>query len=168
MKLSILIPATKEHQRHLDRLLALLMPQTKEFEGGIEVYIEADHKMAIGSKCNSLLKDAIGKYVWFLNPTDVISDTAVSDIFTAIESEPDSVTISGSTAINGKAEDWTVSNTWQNPMKRSIAIRESFRKRSVKAIQIWEKRLNNISPFVHVVAIEKPIVRNNVELSVVK
>lgn len=168
MKLSILIHASKEQKQHLDRLLSLVMPQTKPFEGEIEVFIEADSSMQIGAKCNSLLKDAVGKYIWFLNPTDVISDTAVSDIFKAIESGPDSITISGSTAINGKAEDWTVSNSWKNPMKRSIAIRESFRKRSVKAIQIWEKRLNNISPFFHVALIEKPIVRNNVELTVVK
>jgi hypothetical protein len=149
MILSILIPTKKENKKYLDQLLALLLPQIKDLDGKIEIYIEGDNKMQIGEKMNSLLKDAIGEYVWFLEDTQIVSDTAIQDIFKSVESKPDVINICGGTSLNGLGiYDWKqgigmeLPPDHNNPMKRSLSKSIKFRKRKVDALQIWANDLN--------------------------
>lgn len=168
MILSVLITTTKETKSKLDHLLSILLPQMKGLDGLMEVYIEGEPKMQMGEKLNSLLKDAAGKYVWFLNDTDLISETAISDIFKAAESSPDIIGISGMTTTNDLSPyDWKVSIESDNklilnsPIKRALV--KKFRNRSVKAVDVWLEDMLNISPFVLESVIEKPIIHKRIE-----
>ena len=166
MILSILIAASKTTRKDLDNLLSVLLPQIKpDLEGKVEIYIEAENLASIGWKCNSLLKDAIGKYIWFLNDTDLISDTAVSDILQAAEHDVDIVSISGAVWKNGQpSHDWECrlpNFCWNSPMKRSLV--ESFRNRKLGAIKEWMKVMTNpYVPFSTEYVVESPMVRNNI------
>lgn len=173
MILSILIPTNKETRKKLDRLLTILLPQTKDYEDQLEIYIEGDNKMGLGKKCNSLLKDATGEYIWFLSDSDIVSETAVFDLFKAIESKRRQVSILGATKNINWVQDWkTGINTdrpfcWNSPMKRSLV--KKFKNNQKSVIRRWIKEMNEpVHPFVSEAVIEKPIVRNNIELHVVK
>lgn len=171
MRLSVLITTSKATKKNLDLLLALLMPQFKEIED-YEVYIEGNEVMQLGAKYNELLKDAAGKYVWILNDTDIISETAVQDILAAIESEPDIIAISGANNTTDHVTDWTADRdkfSVHCPMKLEIAKRVKFRKRSIKAESIWAKETRSLlSTSATEVKIEKPIIQKRIGLKIVK
>ena len=167
MLLSILIPTSKDTKPKLDQLLAILLPQIKGLDGQIEIFLEGDVKMAIGAKMNSLLKDAIGRYVWFLKDTDLISDTAIQDLFSAFLLEPDVIAISGMSTFNGRNPcDWAQGINLErkpnhnSPMKRELANMVTFRKRKIDALEIWAKEINKINPWITEIEIEKPIIHN--------
>lgn len=171
MKLSILIPTCKENKKSLDQLFATLLPQIKELEGEIEIFLEADPKMQIGAKMNSILKDAVGRYVWFLNDTDLVSETSIHDIFKAIDSEPDIIKIHGANRVVDKVTDWKsgINNPcFNSPMKIEHARLYPFRKKSIKAVESWLREFERMSPFVTEAEIEKPIIRKNIGLTVIK
>ena len=163
MKLSILIPTIQANKRQLDQLLAILLPQTKEFEGDVHIDIEGGVKMNRGAKCNSLIKDAEGEYIWFLEDTDLISETALSDIFEALKFDPDMVGINGSTNVNGNVKDWYKPLCFNSPVKKSRVLKFKNQK---NAEELWIKAMIKGS-FKHV-DIEKPLVRKNIGLTLVK
>lgn len=172
IKLSILIPTSQKTKPMLDQLLAILLPQIKELEGQIEIFLEGDPKMAIGAKMNSLLKDATGEYVWFLKDTDLISETAIEDLFAAFLFEPDVVTISGMTTFNHRNPcDWKQGPDCErkpnhnSPMKAEIARLVPFRKSKVEALEVWAKRINTLHPWNSHTEVEKPIIHNRHELT---
>lgn len=172
MILSILIASSKETKAKLDQLYAVLLPQLHKLDD-IEIYIETDAKMRIGAKMNSLLKDSIGDYVWMLKDSDLVSETAVKDIYAAVLSEPDVVGISGMSTFNGRTPcDWKQGideerkPNHNSPMKRTIANIIPFRKRKVDSLEIWAKEMNRIAPWVTEIVIDKPIIHNRHELSV--
>lgn len=163
MKLSILIPTTQETQKHLNQLLGVLLPQTKPFEGDVHIDIEGGVKMNRGQKCNSLLRDAEGEYVWFLEDTDIVSETAVADIFTAIESNPDLIGLNGATNVNGNVKDWYKPLSFNSPVKKELVCKFKPRK---DACIIWEKQMLRKS--YNLVDIDKPLIRKNIGLTIVK
>lgn len=172
MMLSILITATKEHRKSLDVLLGILLPQIKGYDDQLEIFIEGHHDKGKGAKMNDLLKDAIGKYVWFLDETDVISHTAIADLFSCFPLEPDVITISGMSTFNGRNPfDWKQGPNEErkpnhnSPMRRDLANIIEFRKRKCDALKIWAKEMNKIQPWVSQVEIEKPIIHNRHELT---
>jgi hypothetical protein len=133
MTLSILILHKQENLVKLNQLLAILLPQIKGLDDDLEIYIEGERMMQEGDKCNSLIKDAIGKYVWLLRDTDIISDTSVSDLLKAFESDKDIYLISGMETFNElNPKDFKECLLLQSPMKRTFAPK--FKKKSVKAI----------------------------------
>ena len=142
MTLSILILHKQETLTYLNQLLAILLPQIKGLDDDLEIYIEGERMMQEGDKCNSLLKDAIGKYVWFLRDTDIISDTAVSDLLKSFESDKDVYLISGMETFNElNPKDFKDCLLLQSPMKRTFVPK--FKKKSVKAIQMNLGSLNS-------------------------
>ena len=163
MKLSILIPTIQDHKKSLDQLLSILLPQTKDFEGDVHIDIEGDLKMNRGAKCNSLIKDAEGEYVWFLEDTDVISETAVSDIFEAIKKDPEMIGIYGATNVNGNVKDWYKPLCFNSPVKKDRVLKFKNQK---NAEELWVKAMTKQS-FKHI-DIEKPIIRKNIGLTLVK
>lgn len=141
MKLSILILTIQENKKKLDQLLAMLLPQIKGYDDQLEIYIEGERMMQEGDKCNSLLKDAIGEYVWFLRDTDIISDTAIVDLFAAFEEQKDIYLISGMETFNEiNPKDFKECLLLQSPMKKTFVPK--FKKKSIKAITL---NLANIS-----------------------
>ncbi len=164
MKLSILILTSQKTQNNFNQLIGLLMPQTIPFEGNIHVDIEAGVKMNFGQKCNSLLKGAEGEYIWFLKDTALISETAVQDVFNAIAFNPDVIGVTGSLNVNGYVKDWTKGVCFNSPMKKSVCLKF---KNKVGAEEIWEEEMSKKN-FESVYFIEKPIVRNNIGLRIVK
>lgn len=172
MILSILIPTSQKNKPRLDQLLATLLPQIKELEDQIEIFIEGDNKMGIGAKMNSLLKDAAGKYVWFLKDTDLISETAIEDLFSAFLLEPDVVTISGMTTFNERNPcDWKQGPECErkpnycSPMKAEIARLVPFRKAKAEALEVWALRMNTLHPWKTTTEVEKPIIHNRHDLT---
>lgn len=165
MTLSILIAAKKENRKNLDVLIAILAPQMNGLHGQVHVDIESDDKMTVGEKMNSLLKDAIGKYVWMLEDTDIVSETAILDIFSCLAMEPDVVAITGASSFGGRNPcDWKQGLNedrkpdHNNPMKLELARRIQFRKRKVNALAIWSREMNKMAPWAYEVEIEKPII----------
>ena len=135
MTLSILILHKQENLVKLNQLLAILLPQIKGLDGDLEIYVEGERMYQEGDKCNSLLKDALGKYVWFLRDTDIISDTAVSDLLKAFESDKDIYLISGMETFNEtNPKDFKDCLLLQSPMRRTFVPK--FKKKSIKAIEL--------------------------------
>lgn len=171
MQLSILIPTTEENKKNLDILIAILGPQMEGLQGDIEILIEGDRDKGIGAKLNGLIKDAMGKYVWMLKDTDIVSETCVIDIFSCIALDPDVITISGMTTWNDRDPcDWKQGinedrkPNYCSPMKRRLASIIPFRKRKIDALEMWAKQMKVIAPWVNEVEIEKPIIHNRNEL----
>ena len=141
MTLSILILHKKENLKYLNQLLAVLLPQIKDRDGELEIYIEAEPLMQEGDKCNSLLKDAIGEYVWFLRDKDIISDTAIVDLLEAFKEKKDIYLISGMETFNERdPKDFSECLLLQSPMLRSFVPK--FKKKSIKAIGINMTKLS--------------------------
>lgn len=158
--LSILIPSKNKDQ--LDQLLAILLPQLNDFQKQVEIIIDKE-KISIGQKMNGLLEDAYGKYIWFIEESCLVSETAISDVFKAIESEPDMVNINGAFKIKDKQMNWKMGiNELMKPrhivpMKKEIALKIPFRKVSKNALDKWSKDMNRIKAWTTESVIEKPI-----------
>lgn len=167
MTLSILIAASRENKKNLDYLVTLISAQMPpELRGQIEVFIEARDNTPIGWKCNELLKDAAGKYIWFLKDTDVISETAIADILRATENDPDIIGYNGSNIYNETIKDFRVSLpefSWRSPMKRSLV--EPFANKKVQAVKLWKRNMSEpIHPFKKEYFLAKPLIRTTGEV----
>lgn len=102
MILSILICSHRFRKPIFDQVFAILAGQlTPDLEDKVEMQIDLSDE-DIGKKRNGLVKDAQGKYVWFVNDGDLVSETSVSEILKAAESDADFLAISGLVTINGK------------------------------------------------------------------
>lgn len=171
MILSILIPSTRERKPFLDQLLAILTPQMKDHDMEVLMDFGGEHA---SKKRNSMMKDAQGKYVWFLNDGDLISETAVEDILNIADKDPDVIGISGMTTINGgSAFDWEMRLQYDKevptilngrnaylkpishiaPIKRDLAIQVPFTNKMSK----WVKTLLDSDLLRTQEIIKKPI-----------
>lgn len=102
MILSILILSHVSRKHLFDQLYAILAPQLKpELEDKVEVLIDLSGDSTT-KKRNGLVSDANGKYVWFVNDGDHVSETAVEDILKAADSDCDLIAINGMITIDGK------------------------------------------------------------------
>lgn len=159
MTLSILIPA---YSKKVDQLLALLLPQLEPFEKEVEILLDKG-KDTIGVKLNNLLADSYGKYVWMLQESCLVSETAISDVMNAVQSEPDVVGINGAARIGDSKILWVIGLNegrkpdYISPMKKEIALMIPFRKKSLKSLEKWANDMNRIAPWVTECVIEKPI-----------
>lgn len=102
MTLSILIISHRFRKFYLDQLTAILASQLPpELGDQVEILMDLSDEDQ-GTKRNGLVKDAKGKYVWFVNDGDHVSETAIKDILNACESDADIIGINGLVTINGK------------------------------------------------------------------
>lgn len=171
MRLSVLITTSRKTKKNLDLLLGLLMPQFKDIED-YEVYIEGNEVMQLGAKYNELLKDAVGDYVWILNDTDIISETAIQDILTAIEQGPVIIGINGANNTTDHVTDWSAGRdniSVHCPMRLDAARKFPFRNKSIKAEEIWKKKMAAwVGGGLKEVKIHKPIIQKRIALKLVK
>lgn len=174
MILSILICSHRFRKPICDRLIAILAPQLKpELEDKVEILFDLSDE-STGKKRNGLVKDALGEYVWFINDGDWVSDTAVQDILTVVESKPDMVAFYGAVTINGKnPTDFFMSldhitsaplitgdkmvllktPSYIAPMKKSIIEKLPFGNKASK----WSKELVNSGLLKTQETIDKPL-----------
>lgn len=103
MILSILICSRRDRRHPLNELLAIIMPQftTPEMLEQAEVCLDLSDD-PIQDKRNALVKQCRGKYIWFINDGDHVSQTCIQDVLKAVETDPDFVSISGLVTIDNK------------------------------------------------------------------
>lgn len=141
-KLSILICSLQERQEKLNRLMEVLKPQIND---EVEVIIKSDSRqMSIGTKRNSLLNEAKGEYIAFIDDDDVVSADYVNKILSAIESKPDCCGIQGTITFQGRCPRTFIHSleyaNWfekdniyyrcpnhLNPVKRELALKVGFK-----------------------------------------
>lgn len=101
--LSILILSLPERKDQLQRLLKVLNKQREEFPGAVEILVDdRDRPVTIGTKRNSLLKKAGGRYIQFVDDDDMPGDAYLRTAMQGIESGADVVQLRGNYYENGK------------------------------------------------------------------
>ena len=85
---SILIPTMPSRRGLLNQLMSHLQGQPSFAECEIRL-AEDEGKLTVGEKRNTLLAEAVGKFVAFVDDDDWVSDTYVPDIVSAIQHVPD-------------------------------------------------------------------------------
>ena len=140
--LSVLIPTTSARNEVIKPLLKNLDSQIRQNKA-VELIINTHETDCIGKKRNSLLDDAIGVYVVFIDSDDDISEDYIKKILKACESNADCIGISGWITTDGKDhKKWHISKrfrTWYtrnnvyfrtpnhiSPVKRELALKAKF------------------------------------------
>lgn len=162
MKLAILICTLPEpfYIRKLKRLLSVLDPQVERFKDQVFYRIhDAGRSMKTGTKRNELIANTSSDYFVFIDSDDVVTSTYVSDIMSALELNPDVVTIKGWMTTDGvNRKDWTIKlgspyternghyYRWPNhivPMKRSLVEHIKFPDITQQEDFQWSKIIND-------------------------
>lgn len=142
MTLSILIATMPSRRQKLRELLNNLRNQGEEFQD-VEIRISSRMDINIGEKRNSLLSQATGKYVVFIDDDDIVSEDYIPLILEACKSGSDCIGISGVITTNGlRKRQWHISITYGkwferngiyyrtpnhiSPVKREIALLAGF------------------------------------------
>lgn len=94
MKLSILIATIPSRADMLNKLVTELIRQQSKYGDLVEILGCSDDK-SIGAKRNELLQSSSGEYVCFIDDDDWVSSTYIDDIFDAIKTDPDCVSLRG-------------------------------------------------------------------------
>lgn len=180
MKLSILIPTVPQREQMFTELLTYLMNQAEEIKGNeIEILWDSSPvgSMTTGEKRNLLLSKSVGRYVWFIDDDDWVSETALKDIMEGIKHDPDSFAINGTYTENGRNyHQWFISKDLEycsdystgvevyhrppnhiTPMKRSIALKIGFPNVSYQEDYNFCMRLKESKLIENEYVIEKPI-----------
>jgi|ERR1035437_2762216 GT2 family glycosyltransferase len=92
MKLSILIRTIPQREELLKEILAVLEPQLTD---EVEIGINRQYPMVMGTKCNAMLRVAKGDYVAFVDDDDLVPTYYVAKFLEAIAKNPDIVSIEG-------------------------------------------------------------------------
>lgn len=144
-KLSILICHVPERQELLADLLFNLGLQIADFDGAVEVIVDAESG-STGTKRNRLISKAQGDYVCFVDDDDKVSDDYVIKIMEAIAESPDCVGMQGHFYFDGEFrgifehsishKEWSESEfgivkylrcpNHLNPIKRSLLPPDPF------------------------------------------
>lgn len=110
MLLSILIPTISVRSDLMDQLMRKISLQVHElskrdgvdFWERVQILRDPRDKVSIGTKRNDLLSHAEGKYVCFVDDDDEVAEDYVETILTAIQSDPDCLSIRGIMTSDGK------------------------------------------------------------------
>lgn len=89
MWFSILIATLPSRRKKLDRLLEHLYAQTAQFPREIEIVIDSDDKLSVGTKRQRLLTKAKGHFIAFVDDDDWVPHNYCRRIVTAIKDNPD-------------------------------------------------------------------------------
>ncbi len=104
MKLSILIPTIKIHDRLFTKLKFDLYGQMLPYQGEIELITDDHETYSIGAKRNRLLSAALGKYVAFFDADDRPSPDYIKLIMEGIDKDVDCCSLKGLYSENGKKD----------------------------------------------------------------
>lgn len=104
MKLSILIPTIKIHDRLFTKLKFDLYSQMLPYPDQIEILVDDHETDSIGAKRNRLLEKASGKYVVFFDADDTPSRDYIKLIMEGIENDVDCCSLKGMYSENGKED----------------------------------------------------------------
>lgn len=180
MILSILIPTLSDRKHFLDDMLKNISHQLNKLEAWDKVEVLTDDRgkeVTTGTKRNSLLQKAKGKYVWFVDDDDYIYEYSIEEILKASERSPDVIGINGIMTTDGNNQvDWEIrighpyKAVQRNgkeyylrhpnhitPMKREHAIRVNFPNKTVFEDYEWAAALNKAGYLKSQVIIEKPM-----------
>lgn len=143
--LSILIPTMHKRAHFLKRLMRVLSPQCNAHPGRVELLTSTDNGEApIGVKRNTLMAEAKGRYLAFVDDDDLVSTDYVSKILTAIQSTHDVCGIEGVMTWDGTNPERFVCSmrngpVWRKengvylrppnhlcPVKRELALKSTF------------------------------------------
>ncbi|ASU34402.1 glycosyltransferase family 2 protein [Mucilaginibacter xinganensis] len=127
----------------LNNLLKCLQANGDEFPN-VQVGINDSMEYNIGTKRNIMLKEALGKYVVFIDDDDEVSPNYVSLILEACKQDPDCIGINGTITTNGHdLRKWFISKEfgkWYtgpdgtyyrtpnhiSPVRRELALQAGF------------------------------------------
>lgn len=181
MILSILIPTVPQRAKGFFDLHMNAIKQIYDCQRFSDVEVIYDFSpvgdKTTGEKRNNLLTKASGKYVWFIDDDDEISDTAITDILEAVKSDPDALAINGTMTTNGADEKrWFISKDLEykadwidgkevylrptnhiTPIKRDIALQVPFELKSNFEDYAYCMKLKELGLVKTEVKIEKPI-----------
>jgi len=179
MLLSILIPTLEERQAQLQEILRKLEGQIQAEDGAgkVEILHFLDNREhSIGHKRNSLLQQAGGEFVVFLDDDDDVSADYVALICRAIREQPgiDCVGIQGIITFQGlrahpfvqsfRHKNWAkVGRVYQrpllhtNPIRREIAQRHLFEDVSYSEDIDWAQRICTDHALRYEAMIDEPI-----------
>lgn len=104
MKLSILIPTIKRHDRLFTKLKFELYAQMLPYVGQIELLSDDSEFDSIGEKRNRLLERAQGDWVVFHDADDTPSVSYVRLIMEAIATDCDCTSLRGMYSVDGKED----------------------------------------------------------------
>ena len=165
MTLSILIPSTFDREKVLFGLLKIIYDQILE-EGlyhRMEIITDVDDgTLSIGKKRNMLLQRAKGRYIVYIDSDDEVPHYYISEIFKAIDQNPDVIGFDGFMTTDGiNRENFKISKglpyttIWDSfgrkeylrfdnhlsPIKREIALQIGFKDMRFQEDYDYAKRL---------------------------
>lgn len=104
MKLSILIPTIKRHDRLFTKLKFELYAQMLPYAGQIEL-LEDDHETdPTGTKRNRLIERAEGEYISQVDADDGVCNNYVELLMKGVESDCDCASLKGLYSVDGVAD----------------------------------------------------------------
>lgn len=100
--LSVLIPTLPERYGLLKRLQGILIPQVDKHKDRVFIhYNDQGRSVTIGNKRNQLVSMVNTDFYVFIDDDDLISKDYISEILTAMDSNPDVITFNGWMTTNG-------------------------------------------------------------------
>lgn len=117
MKLSILIPLIKKHDRFFTVLRTQLASQILPYAGDIEVLVDDSEYDTIGEKRNRLLERATGEYLCFFDSDDKPSPTYIESIMKGIEYNVDCCSLKGVITWDGENPEYFEHSIMYNEYK---------------------------------------------------
>lgn len=161
--LDILIPTLNEpfYIRKLQRLLDVLKPQIKMFDGMVDYKInDAGRSLTTGAKRNLMIANSTADYFVFIDSDDLVTDDYLLHIMPAINQGPDCVTMCGWMTTDGKdRRNWTIKlgsdyievnrhyYRWPNHiavMKRSAVSHVKFPDKVTGEDYEWSKKIRDL------------------------
>jgi glycosyltransferase involved in cell wall biosynthesis len=143
--LSILICSIPERKEMLHQLLDNLGEQQGDNKSKIEIIVDNDPTLLVGTKRRYLLEQAKGQFIVFIDDDDKVSDDYIRKIVRCIETNPeiDCIAISGLIKFDGQeSKHWHISKEYGHwyekdnvyyrtpnhisPVRRELALQASF------------------------------------------
>lgn len=157
---SILIATIGQREERFLKLLDVLTPQIKRYDGEIEVlayWNNGEHPL--WKIREELVLEAKGQYISFIDDDDLVPDYYCDEVMTALESKPDYIGWRMQVWHNGdklkptfhslRYDRWSEDEngfyrnvSHLNPIKRNAALKETFEvERGIAEDQPWVKRV---------------------------
>ena len=173
-RLAILICHLPERNAELRRLLNILEPQIEKFKDQVFYKVHDGGKsLSTGAKRNQLIEQTDSEYFIFADDDDSVTDDYVSELVSAMNQNPDCITMKGWLTTNGlNRQEWTIklnskyeeknNHYYRFPnhlaaMKRDLVKHIKFPEVWVQEDYIYAKRIHDLGLLKTEVHIDKPI-----------